>query len=135
MQDFGHPSYGITRVLNDATFDQAIERVTAAMASQGFGILTSIDVQHTLKTKINAEINRYTVLGACNPTMAHQALQTDPAFGLLMPCSVVVAEQNDGTIVVSVGEPGAIFQAMNRDDLDEFAAQVRAPIQAAMESL
>ena len=117
------------------SFDDAIERVTAALAENGFGILTSIDMQGTLKAKIGAKINRYTVLGACNPPLAHRALQADPAFGLLMPCSVVVAEQNDGDIAVSIGEPSAIFRAMQRDDLDAFAEQVRAPLQRAMDAL
>ncbi|MBJ93986.1 MAG: hypothetical protein CMP23_05850 [Rickettsiales bacterium] len=135
MNAFGQPHYGITRLLADASFEEAIERVTARLADNGFGILTSIDVQNTLKQKIGAEISRYTVLGACNPSLAHQALSADPAFGLLMPCSVVIAEQEDGRIAVSVAEPGAMFRALQRDDLDDFAAQVRAPLEAAMQSL
>lgn len=135
MQAFGTPTYGITRVLTDTTFEHAIESVTQRLAENGFGILTTIDVQNTLQHKIGASIPRYTVLGACNPSLAHQALQTDPAFGLLMPCSVVVAEQEDGSIAVSVGEPGAIFRALQRDDLDGFAEQVRAPLIAAMDAL
>ena len=135
MQAFGAPTYGITRVLTDTTFEHAIESVTQRLAENGFGILTTIDVQNTLQQKIGASIPRYTVLGACNPTLAHQALQTDPAFGLLMPCSVVVAEQADGSIAVSVGEPGAIFRALQRDDLEGFAEQVRTPLIAAMDAL
>jgi len=135
MQAFGTPTYGITRVLTDTTFEHAIELVTQRLAENGFGILTTIDVQSTLQQKIGASIPRYTVLGACNPSLAHQALQTDPAFGLLMPCSVVVAEQDDGSVAVSVGEPGAIFRALQRDDLDGFAEQVRAPLIAAMDAL
>jgi len=135
MDYFGTPHYGITRVLSDATFDEAIERVTARLAENGFGILTSIDVQNTLKLKIGATISRYTVLGACNPTLAHQALQVDPGFGLLMPCSVVVAEQVDGSIAVSIAEPEAMFRALDRDDLGGFANQVREPLEAAMATL
>ncbi len=135
MQAFGQPQYGITKILNDTDFDDAIDRVTARLAENGFGILTSIDVQSTLHQKIGEDIPRYTVLGACNPALAFQALSTDPAFGLLMPCSVVVAEQADGTVAVSVAEPGAMFRALDRDDLDAFAAQVRAPLQAAVDGL
>ncbi len=135
MNPFGQPLYGITKVLKDTSFREAIDRITASLADNGFGILTSIDVQDTLKQKIGADIPRYTVLGACNPTLAHQALSTDPAFGLLMPCSVVVAEQTDGSVAVSVAEPGAMFKALQRDDLDAFAEQVRRPLQAAMDSL
>ena len=135
MNAFGQPTYGITKVLADTPFDEAVDRVTARLADNGFGILTSIDVQNTLQQKIGASIPRYTVLGACNPTLAHQALNTDPGFGLLMPCSVVVAEQDDGTVAVSVAEPGAMFRALQRDDLDAFAEQVHAPLQAAMDAL
>jgi len=135
MQSFGEPQYGITRVLDNTDFDGAIEAVTASLANNGFGILTTIDVQTTLQTKIGAEIPRYTVLGACNPALAHQALQTDPGFGLLMPCSVVVAEQADGSIAVSVADPGSMFLALQRDDLDAFAERVRQPLQAAMAAL
>lgn len=135
MDYFGSPSYGITRVLSDATFDEAIARVSASLGEHGFGILTSIDVQSTLKQKIGAEIPRYTVLGACNPGLAHQALQVDPGFGLLMPCSVAVAQQCDGTVAVSVVEPGALFRTLDREDLDGFAQMVREPIEAAMAAL
>ena len=135
MTRFGSPTYGITRTLTDTDFDSAIDRVTATLAASGFGVLTSIDVQTTLKQKIGEDIPRYTVLGACNPTLAFQALSTDPGFGLLMPCSVVVAEQSDGSIAVSVGEPSALFKAMDRDDLDGFAQMVRRPLQAAMDTL
>ena len=135
MNAFGQPTYGITKVLADTPFDEAVDRVTTRLADNGFGILTSIDVQNTLQQKIGASIPRYTVLGACNPTLAHQALNTDPGFGLLMPCSVVVAEQGDGTVAVSVAEPGAMFRALQRDDLDAFAEQVRAPLQAAMDAI
>ncbi len=135
MRDFGTPDYGITKVLQDTGFEEAIERVTARLGEHGFGILTSIDVQNTLKQKIGATIPRYSVLGACNPTLAHQALSTDPGFGLLMPCSVVVAEQDDGSIAVSIADPGSMFLALKRDDLDAFAEQVRQPLQAAMDAL
>ena len=135
MDTFGTPAYGITRVLSDASFDEAVERITARLADNGFGILTSIDVQATLDLKIGAKIPRYTVLGACNPTLAHQALQTDPGFGLLMPCSVVVAEQADGSVAVSIAEPGAMFRALDRDDLGAFARQVREPLEAAISAL
>ena len=135
MNAFGTPAYGITKVLTHTDFEGAIERVTATLSDNGFGVLTSIDVQGTLKQKIGEDIARYTVLGACNPALAFQALSMDPGFGLLMPCSVVVAEQSDGRVVVSVGEPGAVFKALDRDDLCEFAELVRRPLQAAVDAL
>ena len=114
---------------------RTIEHVTARLADNGFGVLTTIDVKSTLKQKIGADIPKYTVLGACNPGLAHQALQMDPGFGLLMPCSVVVAQQGDGTVAVSVVEPSALFRTLDRDGLEAFASMVRDPLQAAMEAL
>ena len=135
MNNFGSPDYGITKIIEQTDFKDAIDRVTACLADNGFGVLTSIDVQGTLKQKIGEDIPRYTVLGACNPKLAFQALSMDPGFGILMPCSVVVAEQPDGRIAISVGEPSALFKALERDDLDDFAQMVRAPLQAAIDAL
>ena len=135
LESFGTPAYGMTRVLQDIGFKDVIACVTERLAENGFGVMTHIDVQTTLKNKIGADIPRYTVLGACNPTLAHQALQMDPGFGLLMPCSVVVSEQGDGSVAVSIAEPSSMFKALERTDLAEFAAQVRAPLKVALDSL
>jgi uncharacterized protein (DUF302 family) len=135
LESFGTPGYGMTKLLTDVSFEDAIAKVTACLGENGFGVLTHIDVQTTLKNKIGAEIPRYTMLGACNPTLAHQALDMDPGFGLLMPCSVVVSEQGDGSIAVSIAEPASMFKALERTDLAGFAAQVRAPLKNALDSL
>jgi uncharacterized protein (DUF302 family) len=135
LESFGTPGYGMTKVLTDISFEDTVARVTARLGKNGFGVLTHIDVQTTLRNKIGADIPRYTVLGACNPTLAHQALEMDPGFGLLMPCSVVVSEQGDGSIAVSIAEPASMFKALERTDLGVFAARVRAPLKAALDSL
>jgi uncharacterized protein (DUF302 family) len=91
-------NYGTT-VTTDLPFTDAVERVTAALAEQGFGILTTIDVKATMKTKLDLDLDDYVILGACNPHLAHQALEVDPSLGLLLPCNVVVRRVDDKTIV------------------------------------
>src|SRR5512140_2437630 len=94
--------YGYTRELRGATFEQAIERVTASLKNEGFGVLTTIDVKDTLKKKINADFRRLTILGACNPHIAQKALTAELGIGLLLPCNVNVFEGDDGAPVVQI---------------------------------
>lgn len=117
------------------TFDQAIAAATAALQQRGFGILTEIDVAATLKKKIDVDHRPYRILGACNPSMAHRALQSDPRIGLMLPCNVVVRETEDGEIEVSAVDPVASMQAINNRDLADTAAEVRGQLQAVIESL
>jgi uncharacterized protein (DUF302 family) len=93
------------RVKIPLDYDQAIERTTAALKQEGFGVLTTIDVRQTLKQKLDAEFRRYTILGACNPTLAHRALQAEIDFGLLLPCNVVVYESGPRESVVAAMAP------------------------------
>jgi len=86
-------------------YDQAIERTRAALTEQGFGVLTEIDVQKTLKEKLDADFRPYVILGGCNPSLAHQALQTDLGIGLLLPCNVIVYDNGDGTSTVEALDP------------------------------
>lgn len=102
------PAYGYTARLNGVSFEEARTRVGEALKEQGFGVLTEIDVQATLKAKLNQEFRRYVILGACNPQLAHQALQAELAIGLLLPCNVCVWE-DDGDSVVSIARPDAMF--------------------------
>ena len=105
----GELTYGYERKLAGTTFDQAIERVTAALKEEGFGVLTEIDVKDTLKKKLDVDFRRYRILGACNPNLAHQALGAEPQIGLLLPCNVVVQESPEGGVVVSIADPHAMF--------------------------
>ena len=96
--------YGL-RVMLPHGYEQAIERVTAALKQEGFGVLTSIDVKQTLKQKLDVDFRKYVILGACNPTLAHRALQAEPDIGLLLPCNVIVYESGPNETVVAAMAP------------------------------
>jgi len=131
MQD---PSYGLTRHLPALGYDAAIQTITEALKTQGFGVLTEIDVKATLKKKIDADFRKYVILGACNPHLAHKALEAEPMIGLLLPCNVVVAEEGDGS-VVSMISPAAMFSVVNREDLAPLVREVEQKLQAALDQL
>ena len=117
--------YGYTKVLEDTTFDDAIARVTQALGSEGFGVLTEIDVKATLKKKLDVDFRRYTILGACNPPMAHKALEAEAEIGLLLPCNVVVQEVGDGSgVSVSLVDPMAMFGVVESAELASVAETV-----------
>ena len=101
-------TYGFGRLLSDVTFEKARENVTDALKSEGFGVLTEIDVSQTLKKKLNLDFRRYIILGACNPGLAHRALIAEPEIGLLLPCNVVLQEEPGG-VAVSIADPRAMF--------------------------
>jgi uncharacterized protein (DUF302 family) len=114
-------SYGFERHLPDAKFDEAVERVTAALKSEGFGVLTEIDVKATLKKKLDVDFRRYVILGACNPPLAHKALTTDPQIGLLLPCNVVVQEAPAGGITVSILDPRTMIKLVENPGVKPIA--------------
>jgi uncharacterized protein (DUF302 family) len=116
-------------------FDGAIDRVTAALKSAGFGVLTDIDVQDTLKRKIGVDFRRYRILGACNPTMAHQALQAEDKIGTMLPCNVVVQELENGAVEIAAIDPVASMQAVENAKLGATARAVREKLRAVIESL
>ena len=91
----------LAKTLSDTSFESALEKVTAALKDQGFGVITEIDVKETLKKKIDVDFRKYKILGACNPTLAHQALETNDKIGIMLPCNVVVQETTEGAIEVS----------------------------------
>jgi len=128
------PQYGI-EIRVDFPYEEAIEKVTAALKEEGFGVLTEIDVKATLKKKLDADFRRYIILGACNPHFAHQALQAEISIGLLMPCNVVVYEADDGKTVVAAMDPGLMAQVSDNPELPKIAVGARAALERALRSL
>lgn len=135
MSYFENPDYGITKTLEGVDHQTAITRTKEALAEVGFGVLTTIDIKKTLKEKIDANHRNYTILGACSPGFAHQALQAVPSIGLLLPCNVVVTEDDDGNAIVSALNPIPVFGLINRPDIESVATEVKARLQKAVDSL
>jgi uncharacterized protein (DUF302 family) len=125
--------YGHTRTL-DLPFPDAITRVKDAFQAQGFGTLTEIDVQATLKQKLGHDTEPYLILGACNPQLAHQALQLEPEIGLLLPCNVVVRRHAGKTLVHAL-DPQVMVQVPQRPELQPIADEANLRIRAALDSL
>ena len=123
----------MTKVLTSG-YDDALVRVTAALKAEGFGVLTEIDVQDTLKKKLGVDFRRYKILGACNPALAHQALSTEPTVGVLLPCNVVVYENDQGQAVVTAVDPMQTV-AREREALRGIAERVRGKLERVLESL
>jgi uncharacterized protein (DUF302 family) len=127
-------SYHISKKVNYG-FDDAIEKVTAELKEEGFGVLTEIDVKATLKKKLDVDFRRYTILGACNPGFAYQALQHENKIGTMLPCNVIVEEQDDGSVEVSAVDPMASMQAVENADLAGIANEVKRKLEKVIESV
>ncbi len=127
-------NHAMTRNLR-STFDEALARIPEALKSEGFGVLTEIDIQNTLKQKLGVEHRRYKILGACNPSFAHQALQIDLAIGLMLPCNVVVYEGDDKKAVVMAIDPTTTMATAGDPRLVEIAAAVKQKLQRVLERL
>ena len=125
--------YGFTKTTN-YTFEQAIEKVTEELKKEGFGILSTIDVKDTLKKKIDVDFKKYTILGACNPKLAHSALQVEEELGLLLPCNVIVYEKNDKT-VVSIFDPRVMTLVIENPEMKPVAEEVKNKLQRVLESV
>ncbi len=119
----------------DLPYDEVVPKVREALAEQGFGILTEIDVTATLRAKLGEEMERYVILGACNPALAHRALDVEREIGLLLPCNVVVREGRPGRTLVQALDPRLIAQIPDRADLEPVAAEAGRLIDAALETL
>lgn len=125
--------YGFSKT-TDYNFEQAIEKVTEELKKEGFGVLTTIDVKETLKKKIDVDFKKYTILGACNPKLAHSGLQAEEELGLLLPCNVIVYEKNDRT-VVSVFDPQIMTAVIENPNMKSIADEVKSKLQKVLEAV
>lgn len=126
-------SYGTT-VRLDRPFDEAVESVRAALREEGFGVLTEIDVRATMKAKLDIDVPNQMILGACNPPLAHQALEIEPSIGLLLPCNVVVRESSEGIIVEAI-DPSVLVAFTGNQALEPVATEAGRRLGAAMDAL
>ncbi|HDP88840.1 MAG TPA: DUF302 domain-containing protein [Thioalkalivibrio sp.] len=126
--------YGFSTTLT-GSFNEACNTVVEKLKDEGFGVLTEIDVAATLKAKLNIDTRPYRILGACNPPLAHQALTADPDIGLLLPCNVVVREEENGEITVAFMDPEAVLGIVNKPEVSELGRQVRAKLENVRQAL
>ena len=126
--------YGFGKAV-DLDFDAALKRVGEELAKEGFGILTEIDVQATLKKKLNVDMRPYRILGACNPPFAHRAIGAEPTIGLLLPCNVLVREDDAGTVQVEFMDPGLMVQLIDKPEVHGIAAEVGERLQRVFAAL
>jgi len=116
-------------------FDEAIDKVTEELGKEGFGVLTEIDVKATLKKKLDKDMLPYRILGACNPTLAHQAISAVPEIGLLLPCNVLVREGDDHRVHVSFMDPESVLSLVDDAGVSPLAAEVKSKLQRVMAAL
>ena len=128
-------NYHISKTLKNTNFNEAIDKTTAALKEEGFGVLTEIDIKDTLKKKIDADFKKYTILGACSPHFAHQALHAEDQIGLMLPCNVIVEEHDNGEVEVSAVDPIASMQAVDNDNLGNIATEVQNKMKTVISNL
>ena len=118
-----------------SSFDAAVEKVTQELQKEGFGVLTDIDVKATLKKKLNQDIPPYRILGACNPPLAHRALTAEPSIGLLLPCNVVVRQDDAGKVYVEFMDPNAVLELVDKPEIGQLASEVRQKLEKVFKAL
>lgn len=126
--------YGFTTQIS-GSFDDAVSRVVEELQKEGFGVLTEIDVKAVLKKKLNLNKRPYKILGACNPVLANQALTAEPDIGLLLPCNVVVREEENGSITVAFMDPAAVLTLVQKEGIAELAGEVKAKLERVRDAL
>lgn len=127
-------SYYFSKTL-DMPFEQAIQKTTEALEEEGFGVLTEINIKATLKKKLDVDFKKYQILGACNPPLAHRALTAESHIGLMLPCNVIVQENEDGKVEVAAVDPVASMQAIENAELGSVAQEVRDLLKKVINSL
>ena len=126
--------YGI-HVTVDCGMEEAEQKAIEALKAEGFGVLTEIDVKAVLKEKIDVDRRPYKILGACNPVLANKALQVEPDLGLLLPCNVVIREEEDGSTTVAIVDPAAMFTVVGKPEMEEMADEVREKFERIMANI
>ena len=126
--------YGI-HVTVDCGMEEAEQKAIEALKAEGFGVLTEIDVKAVLKEKIDVDRRPYKILGACNPVLANKALQVEPDLGLLLPCNVVIREEEDGSTTVAIVDPAAMFTVVGKPEMQEMADEVREKFERIMANI
>jgi uncharacterized protein (DUF302 family) len=127
-------SYSIGKEVN-LSYDEALEKVTEELKKEGFGVLTEIDVKETLKEKLDVDVSRYKILGACNPPFAHKALMVEPGVGLLLPCNVIVYESESGVTNVAAINAQAMLSVIGRDDIEPIAREVNDRLKRVIDNI
>ena len=128
-------SYYFKKILENESFDEAIEKITEELKKEGFGILTEIDVQATLKKKLDVDFRNYRILGACNPPFAYRSLQAEPAIGILLPCNVVVQELGEGRIEIDIIDPLVAMQVVENEAMKSIANEIHIKLEKVINSL
>lgn len=135
IPNFQGTSFSLETRLQGSRFSEVVEKTKEALKTQGFGVLTEIDIKATMKKKLDKDERDYLILGACNPTFAHQALSAIPAIGLLLPCNVVVAENEDKSITVGIIDPIAMFSIVDNPEVAPIAAAVKTLLSNVLDRL
>ncbi len=128
-------SYYINKTLRGISFEEGIDRITASLKNEGFGILTEIDLKATLKKKMDVDLYNYKILGACNPPYAYKALQAEDKIGTMLPCNVIVQEKVKGEIEISAVDPIESMQAIKNENLGVLAHEIRAKLENCINAL